>query len=108
MSLPLKLVVAAALALLALLLGAFVAAGLDKGLAEGFSAVTAEGWGVVTLLDLYAGLLVIAAWIFALERSPRVALVWALALLLLGNVVTLVYLLRRARHARGFREPFLP
>lgn len=108
MSLPLRLVAAAALVLLVLLVVAIFAAGLDKSLGAGFAAITAEGWGVVTLLDLYAGLLVIAAWIFALERSPRTALVWALALMLLGNVVTLVYLLRRARHARRFRDLFLP
>ena len=43
-----------------------------------------------------------------MEPSPPRAAVWIVALLLLGNVVTLVYLLSRTYRVRRLRDLFLP
>ena len=63
---------------------------------------------VVTLLDLGVGLLFVTVWLALVEPSPRRAVAWIVALLLLGNVVTLVYLLSRTCRARQLRDLFLP
>lgn len=68
----------------------------------------ADPWGLVTLIDLSIGLIVIAVWIALLEPRPLCAAGWIIALFLLGNVVTLVFLLYRTRYARSFAELFLP
>ncbi len=68
----------------------------------------ADPWGLVTLLDLSVGLIVIAAWMALLEPRPLCASVWIVALFLLGNVVTLIFLLWRTRRAQTFAELFLP
>lgn len=107
MSVPLRLVVVACALLLAALVLSFVLAGSVQGLREGGSAIAGEPWGVVTLLDLYVGLLFVAAWIHALEGRWPVTLAWAFALMLLGNAATLAYLLWRARRARSVRELLL-
>ncbi len=103
---PLALLVT--LLLWAGLLASIAWAGLQGPLGAGFAAVTAAPWGVVTLLDLYGGLLFVAAWIAALERDWRRVLPWVVALLLLGNLATTgVYLLLRLRRAESVRAALL-
>lgn len=68
----------------------------------------ADPWGVVTLLDLSVGLLFVAAWIGIVEPRPWCAAGWIVALFILGNVITLVFLLWRTRDARRFADLFLP
>ena len=80
--------------LLGLLLAAIVVASHHSSVFAGLQRLLADPWGLVTLLDLSVGLLIIAAWI--------------IGLLLLGNVITLVFLLWRTRHARHFADLFLP
>ncbi len=58
-------------------------------------------WGQVTLVDLYVGFALIAGWIVYREPHRGRAAAWIVALLLLGNVVTCVYLLLAIRGARG-------
>lgn len=96
----------ASAAILALLVGSFFWAGRQQGLGEGFAAVMEQPWGVVTVLDLYTGLLFVAAWIHALERDWRKTLGWSVALATLGNVATLAYLIWRARQADSWGELF--
>lgn len=94
--------------LLGLLLAAIIVASGQANVLEGLKGVLAEPWGVVTLLDLSIGLLFIAAWIAVIEPRPLYAAVWILALLVLGNVVTLIFLLWRTRNAKSFADLFLP
>lgn len=88
------------------LVGAIVQATLRSPFIAGLERIVAEPWGVVTLIDLYAGLLVIWAWIWIREPSRVVALGWLVLLLGLGNLATMAYLLltaaRRLRAARMF------
>ncbi|MDX1605447.1 MAG: DUF1475 family protein [Candidatus Competibacterales bacterium] len=67
-----------------------------------------DPWALVTLLDLGAGLLFVAAWIAVVEPRPWCAAGWIAALAVLGNVATLAYLLWRSRDAQRFSDLFLP
>jgi hypothetical protein len=62
-------------------------------------------WGRVLLLDVYAGIALFAGWIAWREaRAPAVA--WIVALLLLGNVIACIYLIRAWWLAGGDGEAF--
>ena len=60
----------------------------------------ANPWGRVSLVDLYAGFALIGCWIVARERSFRRAAPWILALLVLGNLTTCLYVLASLREGR--------
>ncbi len=94
--------------LLGLLLAAIIVANGQVDVLEGLKRVLAEPWGVVTLLDLSVGLLFVAGWITVIEPRPLYAAVWIIALLVLGNIVTLIFLLWRTRSANCFSDLFLP
>lgn len=78
---------AAAAALLGLIVWAFGAAPFWASVAK----VVADPWGLVMLGDLYAGFLVTTAIFFLFERRA-VATGLFIALMVLGNVVTLAWL----------------
>ena len=63
-----------------------------------------DPWGLVTLIDLFCGLFFAALWIGAVEADRRVAILGIVLLFVLGNLVTAVYLLLRARRAAGLGE----
>ena len=70
--------------------------------------VIANPWGIVTLLDLSVGLLFIAVWLALVEPNRWRAAAWIAALFILGNVVTLAYLLSRTCQAQRLSDLFLP
>jgi hypothetical protein len=92
---PLRIVLLAAAALLS---AAIFWASQAAPFFAGFSAVLANPWGVVTLIDLYAGFLFAGALIWLIEPDKRLAATLILITLVLGNVVPLVWLA-----ARGLR-----
>jgi len=94
--------------LLGLLVAAILIASSHGNILASLRHLIADPWGVVTLLDLGVGLLFVAVWLALVEPNPRRAVAWIVALLLLGNVVTLVYLLSRTCRARQLRDLFLP
>lgn len=53
-------------------------------------------WGMVVTLDVYIGLALFSAWMFYREEKSVVALLWTLALVIGGNIVTCAYVLRAA------------
>jgi len=85
----------------------FVVASLEMSLGAGLADVASTWWGIVTLADLGAGLVVVAIWICCLERSAPRAIPWVVGLFLLGNFTTLIYLLYRARQSSSLRAMFL-
>lgn len=93
--------------LLGLLVTAIVVASQHGSVLAGLRHVASDPWGIVTLLDLGVGLLFIAVWLALMEPSPWRAAAWIIALFLLGNVVTLTFLLSRTCRARGLRDLFL-
>lgn len=91
-------------ALLAGLLAAIVAGSLSGPVTDAVAAMAADPWGLATLVDVYAGLLVVAVWIWCVERRPGLRALWIPLLFVLGNVVTLVVLLLRLRRCRDLGE----
>ena len=94
--------------LLGLLLASIGLASSHESVLAGLNRMLVDPWGIVTLLDLSVGLLFVAAWIAVIEPRPLCAGCWIVTLFLLGNVVTLVFLLWRTRDAKHFHELFLP
>ena len=86
------------------LVGLIVRSSMEMSLGAGLRATVDTWWGVTTMVDLYAGLAVVAAWIVYRERSVARAAPWVLGLLLLGNLTTLVYLAWAAMRARTMDE----
>ncbi len=78
---------AVAVALAGLILWAFGQAPFWDSVAK----VVADPWGLVMLGDLYAGFVAATALFFLVEKRA-VALALFLALMVLGNVVTLLWL----------------
>lgn len=85
----------AATALLVLLVAAILWAVPRENFVAALRALWVSPWGRVTLFDLYAGLAVVAGYIGYVEPRKAVAVVWIIALLCLGNVATLAYVLSR-------------
>lgn len=91
-------------------LGAGVALLMAGALVHGLTAgnVFDEGawllslaWGRVTVIDVYAGLLLFAAWIGWRESRAWVAGAWIVALCLLGNLAAGCYVVLAACGSRG-------
>lgn len=70
------------------------------------AVLMAMPWGVISVIDVYAGGTLFAGWIAARERSvPRTA-AWVVAIVVLGNLATSVYALLAWRGARGDARRF--
>jgi len=41
-------------------------------------------WGIVSLVDLYTGFILFSGWIIYREKSPLLAIVWTIAMMVLG------------------------
>jgi hypothetical protein len=68
--------------------------------AEG-SVLTSMPWGIVSLVDIYLGLILFSLWVFWRESNTRHGLLWAFLILALGNVVSCLYLIKAATDAEG-------
>lgn len=101
--------VAAMSAIVALvLLFCIVWAASTSSVLDGLRYLAGDRWGMVTLIDVYAGALVVAAWMWVCERRFRTWFLWALALLSLGHFVSLVYLLVQITRRQTLFRVFTP
>jgi len=99
----LRVVIAlAGLALFGVIIWAFFGSGPHGGFLSQFEVLAILPWGVVSLVDLYVGLLIFATIVFITERSWLKAALWALPVFVLGNlwaaawfVLRLPYLVER-------------
>lgn len=66
----------------------------QKPIGESFSEMIRDPWGIVTLIDLYAGFIAFAL-VIALFEKPWVAGVLFLLLCVLGNVISAGWLVVR-------------
>jgi hypothetical protein len=48
------------------------------------SQLTSMPWGIVSLVDLYTGFILFSGWIIYREKSLPVALLWTIAMMILG------------------------
>lgn len=89
------------------LLTLIVMSSLEMSLAAGLRETADTLWGVTTLVDLYAGLLLFAAWVAVRERRAAPAAAWLLALCCLGNLAALVYVLIASLRSGSLEELLL-
>ena len=83
-------------------------ASIDSNVFQGAIEIFSLRWGLITVIDFYIGATVIGVWIGALEKSVFRGLFWVLFIYLLGNLATLVYLIRRTLISKSFTEIFTP
>lgn len=57
-------------------------------------------WGIVSLVDLYAGFTLFGLWI-AYKESPLKTFLWVIGLILLGNLTTAVYVVYSISKSNG-------
>ncbi len=60
--------------------------------AEG-SQLAAMPWGIVSLVDLYTGFILFSMWIIYREKSLPIAIVWTVAMMVLGFFAGALYAL---------------
>lgn len=94
--------------LLVVFVGLIVQASFEKSLLVAVQELLRDGWGRVSLFDLYAGFFIFAVLVCVLEGSFRRAWLWVVAIVFLGNLVPLFYVARRAQRAETLREVFTP
>ena len=58
-------------------------------------------WGIVSLVDIYLGLLLFSIWILWRESFSLAGLVWFLLVVILGNLFSCLYILKALGEARG-------
>lgn len=63
-------------------------------------------WGVISVIDVYAGGALFAGWIAARERSALRTAGWVVAIFVLGNWATSLYALIALRTSGGDAELF--
>ena len=89
-------------ALFALIMAAAIAYAFAVGDFSGEGAkMLAMPWGIVSLLDVYVGFLLFCGWVFYREKSGVAALVWTVAILILGNMLTAIYVVLAVRACGG-------
>ena len=79
----------ALLAMTAALLNGFI----NGNFGEDGSALLANPWGVVSLVDLYAGFALFSIWIAFREKSPWAAVLWIVLMMVLGFFTGSLYAL---------------
>ena len=84
-----------ALALVAVIVWAVTQTGSPTDFRYEIEALFEQPWGLVSIVDLYVGLAMIAMIMILTERSFIAGALWALPLFVLGNVWTAVWLLLR-------------
>ncbi|MFL2678559.1 MAG: DUF1475 family protein [Candidatus Actinomarina sp.] len=62
-------------------------------------------WGVVSLVDLYAGFTLFGMWI-AYKESLLKTFLWVIGLIVLGNLTTAVYVIYSINKSKGDMKVF--
>ena len=73
--------------------------------AEG-TLLTSMPWGIVSLVDLYTGFILFCGWIFYREKSLVIAVLWSVAMLVLGFWAGSLYALIAAFSSRDNLRAF--
>ena len=60
-----------------------------------------NAWSQALMIDIYIGFLLFSGWIWFRESSRGRAVLWIVLLLLLGNLVSCIYVWRNLRASRG-------
>jgi hypothetical protein len=73
--------------------------------AEG-SQLMSMPWGIVSLVDLYTGFILFSAWIIYREKSLLVAILWTIAMMVLGFFTASLYALINLYASQGDWKKF--
>lgn len=87
--------------IVALMIAGLIWASLAGGGWSTLAAMMREPLYLVTLLDLYVGCALIAAWVWVRQRSVPAVLGWSVVFLLTGNIGTGIYVVIAAVQSRG-------
>ena len=91
-------------AILTIAMAATIAYGFASGdFGDEGSTILDLAWGRVTLIDLYVGLALFAAWVW-LREGPRRAIPWLIGFVVLGNLASALYALIAARRTDSVEE----
>lgn len=90
--------------LLLVLVGCLVYALTEGNIDASGPTLFGSPWGVMTLVDLYAGFALFSIFILIQEKQRKTAIAWIGALLVLGNIVACVYLLLKLKQ-KSFSLP---
>ena len=71
-----------------------VESSMRENVMVGFDAIFATSWGVATIIDLYAGLILLAIIAFITEPNKWMKVLWVPLILCLGNFSALVFMIR--------------
>ena len=86
-----------ALAMTVILVYAFV----EGDFAREGQQLLAMPWGIVSLVDLYVGFFLFAAWILHREGITLPSVLWIVAVMTLGSLAICVYVLVCVRTSKG-------
>ena len=64
------------------------------------SIIPSLPWGIVSLVDLYAGFILIGIWISYKEKALS-ELIWIFFLMILGNLTTAIYVIYSLNKSKG-------
>jgi hypothetical protein len=64
-------------------------------------ALMAMPWGVLSIVDAYVGLILFCCWVYWREAGSWQSWLWIIAILILGNVLTCLYVLVAAYTCGG-------
>ena len=95
-----KVIVLSAITLFAMS-GALVYGFTIGDFAEDGGRILANPWGIVSLVDLYAGFLLFSAWILYREKSLFHAVIWIILMMPLGFWTGSLYVLFHAIKSKG-------
>lgn len=70
------------------------------------SSIAALPWGQMTLVDLYSGFIIFGLFIIWQEEQLYFALIWIALILLLGNIVSIIYLIKWLLFSAQARQQF--
>ena len=65
------------------------------------SILTSMPWGIVSLVDIYLGLIIFSSWVFWREENKSKASLWVISILMLGNVISCLYILKVVHESDG-------
>lgn len=87
------------IAMAVIMAGIIVWAGSQSSITDDFGVISDRPWGIVSLIDLYLGLVLAGAWVVYREKGAFARMGWLLSFLVLGNLAVGIYVAIAARQA---------
>jgi hypothetical protein len=74
---------------------------INGNFSEDGAALLANPWGIVSLVDLYAGFALFSIWIVFREKNPLAAVLWVILMMILGFFTGSLYTLIALYRSKG-------